>query len=47
VEYAEAAFDFAVDGDVPALGIAVGRVAAYADLMRETFTEIASRKNIS
>ena len=42
--YTEAAFDFAVDGEVPALGIAVGRVAAYADLMRKLLAELIGQK---
>jgi hypothetical protein len=41
--YAEAAFDFAVAGDVPALAIAIGRIAAYADLMREILAELTSQ----
>jgi hypothetical protein len=45
--YAEAAFDFAVDGDVPALAIAVDRIGAYAELMSKNFTEISEKRNFA
>jgi hypothetical protein len=41
--YANAVFDFAVEGDLSAVAIAVGRAAAHADLMREILTELISR----
>ena len=43
-EYADAAFDFAVEGDVPAIAIAVGRIEALVAFMRTSVTELTIKK---